>query len=350
MNFFRLLSHVYYAFTQLLWGVYDQTHYHVGAMIRYAKNLEFRVAFEIIVYFFQSILWHFLAHLAHHRFLHKIGFESSSDLIDAGTLVWRPIESSGNVLKSTNKPAKCVTGLIGNASGNHAHLSLASLSIEMMWSALQKNVPGFSYQNSVFIDFGCGTGLVVLAAMTHPFRRVIGVELDGPTSELGCKNVKKFASGPQAAMIRCADVRVEHVDMADFDFAAASRADTGTADDDLGRIADAMPSMDSMLSQESMVGAKTLVLYMYEPLWTLAWPDAHEIYLRILGRAQQQAEEAATCEVLVVYFYCGDFTGNALPALAELGAPCMHRAKYWSLEFGVGGDMYVYRLTKGGRN
>ncbi len=78
---------------------------------------------------------------------------------------------------------------------------------------------------------------------------------------------------------------------------------------------------------------------MYEPLWTLSVTDAHKLYTEILTRARDSG-----LSVLVAYFDCGLFSGNALTALTELGAKQIHKSPAHSLEFGTDGHMWIYRL------
>jgi len=79
---------------------------------------------------------------------------------------------------------------------------------------------------------------------------------------------------------------------------------------------------------------------MYEPLWTLSATDAHAIYTRIL-------QQAATCgrPVLVAYFYAGDYSGNAVPALQAAGAKLLRTWRFDSLNFACGGPFFLYKLA-----
>ena len=43
----------------------------------------------------------------------------------------------------------------------------------------------------VFIDFGSGMGRVVVVAATHPFKRVIGVEIAAPLNDVARENVRR---------------------------------------------------------------------------------------------------------------------------------------------------------------
>ncbi len=222
------------------------------------------------------------------------------------------------------KPAKRVTGLLGNASGNPAHLSISSSALQQMWKYLHsKKKFGFSFSDSVFVDFGCGTGLAVLSAMTQPFKQVVGVELNSKTADIARKNVTKFHTQASGTLpVLCSDAHVECKDMADFDFETVGCDPEQSTDPDAQQHPDIKP---------------LIVLYMYEPLWTIAKPDARVIYERILSKAV-----ATDRRLIVMYFFAGNYCGDALPVLEQLDFTLRHKEKYASLFFGAPEDLYVY--------
>jgi cyclopropane fatty-acyl-phospholipid synthase-like methyltransferase len=85
-----------------------------------------------------------------------------------------------------------------------------------MWSGL-KDIIGFNLSKMVFIDFGCGTGLAILAAMTKPFDKVIGVEVDSVSADMCRKNVTSFESNkPELILSKSTEIHTK--DMCDFEY------------------------------------------------------------------------------------------------------------------------------------
>jgi SAM-dependent methyltransferase len=157
--------------------------------------------------------------------------------IDVGSVVWKENEYgiqsaapiSQNLLTKANP--KYMSGLIGNKSGNPSHLSNSSCAIDTMWYAVKDRI-GLNLSEMVFIDFGCGTGLAILAAMIQPFKKVIGVELDSVSADMCRKNVQTFESNkPELILSRSTEIQTK--DICDFEY-----------------------------SKDAAV-----LLYMYEPLW-----------------------------------------------------------------------------------
>ena len=293
LSVYNCLADFWFSCRQLAWGIYDHTHYHLKAL------------FEVVAFYFQSMPRNFAAHYAHQQYLRRLGFTSADNsLTDGGTLVWKNIAPEGNALDG--RPAQRVTGLLSNATGNPAHLTIASLALEKLWTVLDAQ-PTFRYDEATFVDFGCGTGLAVVAAMTRPFAEVKGVELHEGTAAIAQHNVDRFLAARRDTLVRCETFQVLCADMSDFDFKSC----TGPA----------------------------VVLYLYEPLWTLGATDAHQIYERILRNAARSGKR-----VMVAYFFCGLYSGNALPALFALGAEEMYRGKYSALEFGSHNDLYLFNL------
>lgn len=104
------------ALKQTAFQIFDQTHYHRKAFFAYLK-----IVFKVVIEYLLGIPAVFLAHYQHGIYLQKLGFGDAKTLSDNGSLVWRPLGSAGN--ETNAGPAQCVTGLIGNASGNPAKCS-----------------------------------------------------------------------------------------------------------------------------------------------------------------------------------------------------------------------------------
>jgi hypothetical protein len=324
-NVFFVVGNIWHAFWQLVWGMFDQTHYHIAAL-----KLHIGISFHIVTHYFKSIPRHFIVHYCHQCYLRDIGFAGESDLVDVGTIFWHKsptTSSSPSINKAVSisdnssprnhpKSPPTVTGMKGNKSGNPAHVSLASLSLQKLWCYLN-HMNGLNLSTTIFIDFGSGTGLAVLSALTQPFQKVIGVEMDPRSNEMAKRNLDRFVCSKIAtSLIICNNVSLRCSNMLDFDFTS-------------------LPTS----SDSSLTKPFTAVLYMYEPLWTLSRADAHKTYMEILTRARDSG-----LNVLVAYFDCGLFSGNALTALTELGARQIHKSPADSLEFGTDGHMWIYRL------
>ena len=64
----------------------------------------------------------------------------------------------------------------------------------------------------VFIDFGCGKGRVLVEAATHPFGRVIGVEISPDLAQAARINLERAR-----ASLRCREVAVITADVLDYE-------------------------------------------------------------------------------------------------------------------------------------
>ena len=142
---------IWYSLLQVIFGIADQTHYYVDS-IRSNVGTILTTFNEYI----QSIPRHFIAHIYHQQYLRKLGFPREKSLIDTGKLTWNQA-----VIGKDDSKLVSVTGILNNASGNYRHLSIASLALDKMWTFLESQ-KDISIANSIFVDFGCGTGLAVI--------------------------------------------------------------------------------------------------------------------------------------------------------------------------------------------
>lgn len=69
-------------------------------------------------------------------------------------------------------------------------------------------------EDTTFIDFGCGKGLVLLAAAEHSFKRIIGVEYSSDLAKIARKNVSQF----RGALRSRETIEIVHGDAAQFEF------------------------------------------------------------------------------------------------------------------------------------
>ena len=295
---------VYNALARTIFGMYDQTHYYVAEV----KLSILAILHEILRYVL-AIPSLFVAHFQHFVYLRELGMEDVDNLNDVGKLVFMNIPSNAN--KVGSKPVVRVTGLQNNSSGNTDHLNISASGICKLWQVLHCAI-GFEFQHTIFLDFGCGTGFAVLSAMTQPFHSIVGVDLDSHSCRLAEENKTKFLNSNDRQMaVQCERVDIFARDMAEFAFSD-------------------IPSE-----------VNTIVLYMYEPLWTVPKPRAHLIYLDILTRAAKIPGK----RVLVAYFYAGWFNGDALPAFRELNAELLTKFEFDSLNFGSSATCYIYQIN-----
>ena len=290
---------------ELLKGIIDQTHYHYDAIKEHIG-----IILKIFSEYMGSIPRNFKAHLHHHRYLRSLGFQGNHTLSDTGKLVW----DQEDKLNGNDSKLISVTGILNNSSGNHRHLSIASLALEKMWFFLS-NHTDFNFADSIFVDFGCGTGLAVLAALTYPFQKVIGVELDKTSASIAQTNIDTFFN-KKSKLTRCADVSILCQDMSIFEFSSIG-----------------------CTTAKNSSHLPVIIFYMYEPLWTLKKEDALEIYRSILNKAKKIGRK-----IIVMYFYAGVYSGDALPVFQELQSKLLFKEKYHSLFFGPAEDLYIYDL------
>jgi hypothetical protein len=53
---------------------------------------------------------------------------------------------------------------------------------------------GWHFENSVFVDYGCGKGTAMVYASEMGFRKLIGIDFSRKLSEIAISNLKKYAS------------------------------------------------------------------------------------------------------------------------------------------------------------
>ena len=169
-----------------------------------------------------------------------------------------------------------------------------------MWLELKDLV---DLRTCTFVDFGCGCGFALLTAMKLPLKAIVGVDMHQRSTELARAHTDRCMSATQT---KCRNVDIVCADMLDYTFEPSER----------------------------------IILFMYEPLWTLPRERAHATYKSVLEHARRSVSK----ELLVAYFYAGRYCGDALPALAEMKAEKCHQSKYFSLFFGSHEDFYIFRL------
>lgn len=135
-DFFSILFipiDIWCSLIQLVWGIVDQTHY-------YINDIKQHIGLIIIIFneYFKSIPRFVIAHFYHQQHLRKLGFAQAKQLMDTGALIWEKEKLNGNdnsrskSIKENDSKLISVTGFLNNSSGNHRHLSIASLALEKM--------------------------------------------------------------------------------------------------------------------------------------------------------------------------------------------------------------------------
>ncbi len=74
-------------------------------------------------------------------------------------------------------------------------ISFASITAALKEISINSN-------QDVFLDYGCGKGRAIIVAATHPFKKVIGVELSQSLADIARINIKK------ARFLQCHDIEI----------------------------------------------------------------------------------------------------------------------------------------------
>jgi hypothetical protein len=160
-------------------------------------------------------------------------------------------------------------------------------------------------------------------AMLQPFQQVIGIELHEESARLAQKNLEKLVI-VNATKCECSKYRVLCQDMRNFDFSILGSNDK---------------TVDS------------IVIYLYEPLWTMTKAEAHEVYFTIISNAILNTPSTTVKEVYFVYLFAGLYGGAALPAFTEIMKQLPHTVtleyeeQYYGLFFGYSDNMYIYKAS-----
>ncbi len=226
------------------------------------------------------------------------------------------IEPEGNHIG--NMPATRIMGFLNNKTTNPAHLPISAAAMNLMWKVLDNKM---DYENTVFIDFGCGVGASMMMAMLQrPLKCIVGVELNSMTAKICSGNIERCLKEQDGAL-RCKNIVVKNVDMINFRLDA-----TG-----LNSSLDSSPPLASV------------ILFMYEPLWTISKLDANAIYRKVLRNLKASCS-SMNATLYIAYFFAGKFSGDALPALHEMHGELLEMENYPSLFFGADDNMFVYKL------
>lgn len=276
--------------------------------------------FKSYVYFALITLWNLIKHTIsyyiacyqHLLYIEQYNLEGYQGLQDMyGRYVWNfsescPSKSNAHINQSDgiegtedhhpSTGSSHAIGFKGNDFGNPSHFPIAFPALNLMWRRLDTHIK--SYSDCIFVDFGCGAGMSLLTAIQRPLKAVIGVEIDKNTAMQCTANINRFRD-EQKEVVRCGDTRVLNMDMMEF-------------------------------SVPKEFKNSTVILYMYEPLWTFSKEKAHPIYRNILRNMFQKSKE-----LFVVYFFAGKYTGDAMGVFGELQPQVLGCDNYPSLFFGA---------------
>lgn len=75
------------------------------------------------------------------------------------------------------------------------------------------NPLGLPYEETTFVDLGCGKGRVLLMAAALPFKRIVGVEFSAKLADIARDNARRY-TGPK----KCTDISVETMDATKYRF------------------------------------------------------------------------------------------------------------------------------------
>lgn len=90
-----------------------------------------------------------------------------------------------------------------------AYFGVAPSVFQALLNRWQRTLPPAPIDSFTFIDIGAGMGRAVLLASQHPFRKVIGIELNPLLAEVAHRNIVKWQAAEQSlAPIRivCGDI------------------------------------------------------------------------------------------------------------------------------------------------
>jgi len=203
------------ALAKTIFDMHDQAHYYKDEI-----KIQIQRAMHMVIIYFEAIPQSLRAQFYHAVYLRELGMEGVENLNDIGYLTFQILPSDANKVepKSTTR----VTGLLNNSSGNTDHLNISGSAICKLWQVLRANI-GIDFPQTMFLDFGCGTGLALLSAMTQPFHSILGVDLDACSCRLAEINISKFRDSHQRHVpIQCDEVEILAQDMADFSFTSIS--------------------------------------------------------------------------------------------------------------------------------
>jgi SAM-dependent methyltransferase len=269
-------------------------------------------------------------------------------------LVSSPFSNSSS---SSSLLSLSVMGFTNNLTGNPSHFPISSLSLSQMWKILDDY--SFRYETSVFLDFGCGVGMTILNTiiMKKPFQSIIGVEIIEKTAEMAKRNIEKYQkNNNQISLKTCSTVIIERKDMIDFQlpsFSCLSSNDFVNNGIDKGQetvikgkvVLTENGTTENSHSAFSSSSPSSVLLFMYEPLWTMRHVDADKIYRKVLRNLKSQCSSKG-CDLYIMYFFAGVYGGNALPAIKDCNGKLIHVERYYSLFFGAKDYLYFYHIPK----
>jgi hypothetical protein len=170
--------------------------------------------------------------------------------------------------------------------------------------------------------------------MLKPFQEVIGVELHEESARLAEKNLQRNLR-QNSDKCQCPNFRILCQDMLTFDFSLVIRSGITTSGE---------------YCTLSLRPPESVVIYLYEPLWTLPKAMAYDLYHSILSNAIYDPPSSVK-EVYFVYLFAGMYGGEALSAFNTLISQLptvlqlVYEGQYFGLFFGYSDNMYIYRAT-----
>jgi len=100
----------------------------------------------------------------------------------------------------------------GSTSDQHitAYYAIAPSILNGLIDLWLASDPPHPIDEYTLLDIGAGKGRAILTAAQHPFRAVIGVEINPGLASIACENIRKFTASPAANLL--APVQIVHAD------------------------------------------------------------------------------------------------------------------------------------------
>ncbi len=89
---------------------------------------------------------------------------------------------------------------LGHVPECHAYEPIDYRCLDIIFGHLEPDA-----EADVFLDYGCGKGRAVITAATHPFKRVLGVELSSELSDLGRSNISRAM---RKQRLQCTEIEI----------------------------------------------------------------------------------------------------------------------------------------------
>ncbi len=302
---------------------------------------------------------------AHAQYLRRLGLYGGYEGLESSGCLWKVDEETISMPGKipSMEYVSLSTDMLFNREDIHKnksnplHVPLSGNALDMLWETVDKlgikvgeheNTTSIGPQNqskdlNLFIDLGCGSGMVCLSAMAAlPFDGIFGVDINALSIDICERNLSKFA---KSNIAKCQYTVATLQDMQNLVLHIPPRFP--------------LP-ITSNQQQPSEQGKLRILAAMYEPLWSLEKHAASPIYLKTLTNLRQQAiklygemspsssgilDLEDNVEIFIFYFADRLWLGDCLPALNSVGAVKLHEGEYSNIVFNeFGREFYVFKV------